>query len=125
MPERIMVVDDEELVWTAMRDLLKSAGYSVSTASNGQEALVELSRGEHPDLMVIDFMMPGMSGLELCKIIRADVQLQGIKIVILTAVVFRPKGSEAFKEIGVTDFIPKPCDTHELLARVESIMARS
>ncbi len=123
--KNILVIEDEPSVALALRDSLESEGYRVQTAPDGSEGLrlasIE-SQANSPDLIVLDLMMPKMNGLEVCQRLRAN----GIEtpIIMLTA---RGESSDATfgLKLGADDYIPKPFDVGELLARVEAILRRS
>ncbi len=121
----ILVIEDEPSVALALRDSLESEGYTVQTAADGSEGL-RLASAENqtisPDLIILDLMMPKMNGLEVCQRLRAA----GIEtpIIMLTA---RGEASDATfgLKLGADDYIPKPFDVGELLARVEAILRRT
>lgn len=118
--ERILVVDDEPRNVRLLSDLLSVRGYAVSNAASGVEALEKVAR-ERPDLVLLDVMMPGMSGFEVCREIRQDPETRLIPVVMVTALdgkEDRVKGIEA----GADDFLSKPIDQLELLARVRSLV---
>ena len=116
----ILVVDDEPQILRVMRTGLPPRGYEVRTASGGKEALEEV-RKEMPDLVILDLVMPGMSGLEVCQRVR---EFTTIPIIILSA-----KGSESDKvaalDSGADDYVTKPFGMNELLARVRAVLRRS
>jgi two-component system, OmpR family, KDP operon response regulator KdpE len=116
----ILVVDDEPQILRVMRTGLPPRGYEVRTALGGKEALEEL-RKEMPDLVILDLVMPGMSGLEVCQRVR---EFTPIPIIILSA-----KGSESDKvaalDSGADDYVTKPFGMNELLARVRAVLRRS
>jgi len=117
---KILVVDDVALNVKLLADLLAVKGYRTCTAASGAEALAALDR-EHPDLVLLDVMMPGMSGYEVCEAIRADPAHAMLPIVLVTALdpaKERAKGLDA----GADDFLTKPVSQHELLARVRSLL---
>jgi len=117
---KILVVDDVALNVKLLADLLAVKGYRTFTAASGAEALAALDR-EHPDLVLLDVMMPGMSGYEVCGAIRADPAHAMLPIVLVTALdpaKERAKGLDA----GADDFLTKPVSQHELLARVRSLL---
>ena len=120
MSARILVVDDVALNVKLLADLLVAKDYRVSTASSGAEALAVVER-EPPDLILLDVMMPGMSGYEVCAALRADPAHAMLPIVLVTALDparERAKGLDA----GADDFLTKPVSQSELLARVRSLL---
>lgn len=121
----ILVIEDEPSVALALRDSLESEGYAVQTAADGSEGFRMASAEKHaavPDLIILDLMMPKMNGLEVCQRLRAE----GVEtpIIMLTA---RGEASDAAfgLKLGADDYIPKPFDVGELLARVEAILRRT
>jgi len=117
---RILVVDDQEDNVRLLADLLSCHDYRVETASGGQEALDSVDRSA-PDLILLDVAMPGLSGLQVLRRLRADTRFALLPIVLVTALdpdVERIKGLEA----GADDFVTKPINSAELLARVRSLV---
>jgi two-component system alkaline phosphatase synthesis response regulator PhoP len=118
---KILVVEDEPNMVVGLRDNFEFEGYEVLTARDGVEGL-ELALQESPDLVVLDVMMPRMSGLEVCKQLRA--QRASIPIIMLTA-----RGQEVDKvvglELGADDYVTKPFSIRELLARVKAVLRRT
>ena len=117
----IMVVDDEQPICKVVEDILGPEGYKVVTAINGEEALDKLRKSK-PDLVMIDFFMPGMSGRELCEKIRSDIELKNLKVVFLTAATFSASGMKALDKMKVLDFIKKPFEYKDLIKRVKKIV---
>lgn len=121
--KRVLVVDDEPDLVELVSYNLKKEGFLVSSASDGEEALKKI-RGEKPDLVVLDLMLPGIQGMELCRIIRKDPRTENLPIIMLTA-----KGEEMDKvvglEIGADDYLAKPFSPRELIARVKAILRRT
>ncbi|HEY2256662.1 MAG TPA: response regulator [Variovorax sp.] len=120
MTARILVVDDAPMNVKLLADLLAAKGYAVTTASSGAQALAAIDSAP-PDLVLLDVMMPGMSGYEVCAAIRADAALAMMPVVLVTALdpaQERIKGLEA----GADDFLSKPVNQAELLARVKSLL---
>ena len=121
--KKILVVDDEEDIVELLEYNLKKEGYQVFKAMTGEEAL-ELAKGEAPDLIILDLMLPGLDGLEVCKILKKDTRTDSIPIVMLTA-----KGEESDiiigLELGADDYITEPFSPKVLLARVKTVLRRS
>ena len=113
--KRILIVDDDPHIGELLHVNLDAAGYDVDRALNGHEAIDRIAAA-HPDLILLDVMMPGMDGWELCKAIRDDPECADIRIVMLTA-----RDTDRDKMIGkgvfgVDEYLTKPFDMDELLA---------
>jgi len=115
----VLVVDDEPQILRVMRASLPIRGYEVLTASTGEEALNQLSK-QVPDLLILDLVMPEMSGLEVCRRVR---EFSSVPIIVLSA-----KGSESDKvaalDLGADDYVTKPFGMDELLARARAVLRR-
>lgn len=121
MPEQtILVVDDEEAIAEAVRARLQSEGFRVLTCGDGPTA-IEMTREHRPDLVVLDLMLPGMDGLEVCKVIQRD---EWVPVLMLTA-----RTEEADKvagfAVGADDYLTKPFSLRELAVRVKAILRRA
>ncbi len=117
---RVLLVDDEELFLTALAQRMAKRGYDVATAENGTVAL-ELAAARDYDVIVLDLAMPGIDGIETLKKLRvADPDLQ---IILLTGHATVSAGVEAMK-LGAMDFLEKPADFKDLLAKIEEAGAR-
>jgi two-component system response regulator MprA len=120
MNAHILIIDDESRVTSALRRVLAYEGYQVSTASSGESALA-LARSHPPDLVILDLMLPGMDGLEVCRRLRRAGD--GVAVLMLTArdtVADRVMGLET----GADDYLVKPFALEELLARVKAVLRR-
>ena len=115
---KILIAEDNAFSRTLLKKTLTKAGYDVITAENGEAAWDELQQGEIPKLALIDWMMPGMSGVELCRKIREMDTASPIYVILLTAKSAKEDVLEGFAA-GADDFIKKPFDSGELLARIQ------
>jgi len=120
--QRILAVEDEEDILELVRYNLAREGYEVLCAPSGEKAL-EIARSQHPDLVVLDLLLPGLDGLEVCRLLKRDPATQNIAVVMLTA-----KGEEsdivAGLELGADDYITKPFSPRVLIARVRAVLRR-
>ncbi len=119
----ILVVDDQPDMLTLIVRALENDQYAVSTATSGPEALRMID--EHmPDLVVLDYKMAGMDGMEVIKTLRAKPETQPLPVLMLTAMTDEPSTRAGF-EAGVTDYVTKPFSIPQLTARVHACLARS
>jgi len=121
--KRIVVVEDEPDILEVLSYNLKREGFSVTTAMDGNKGL-SLIQKELPDLVVLDLMLPGMDGLELCRQLRANERTQYLLIIMVTA---KSEESDLVLGLGIgaDDYIAKPFSPRELVARVKAVMRRS
>ena len=120
---KILVVDDEPNIVLSLEFLMKQAGFQVRTASDGELALQAIA-AERPDLVLLDVMMPRKDGYEVCQTIRENPDLEGLKIIMLTA-----KGREIEREkglaLGADDYVTKPFSTREVVEKVQELLTGS
>lgn len=123
MAARILIVEDEEPLTLLLRYNLEAEGYEVDASARGDEAEVKL-REEVPDLVILDWMLPGLSGIELCRRLRARPETEKLPVIMLTA---RGEESERLRGLttGADDYVVKPFSVPELLARVHAVLRRS
>ena len=123
MAMRVLVVDDEPDLVELVRFNLKEAGYEIDAARSGREALALLRR-RPPDLLILDLMLPDVSGTEICRQVRSDARLAGIPVLMLTA-----KSEEVDRivgfELGADDYVTKPFSPRELVLRVRALLRRA
>src|SRR5829696_2896492 len=119
MAARILIVEDEEPLTLLLRYNLEAEGYEVDTAARGDEGDLKLKEST-PDLVVLDWMLQGLSGIELCRRLRARPETKRLPIIMLTA---RGEESERIRGLstGADDYIVKPFSVPELLARVKGV----
>jgi CheY-like chemotaxis protein len=121
MSKKIMIVDDEENFLELMINLLQNQGFEVIPAENGRQCLDRL-REVKPDLILMDMMMPGMSGKETTQKIREDPRTKDIKIIFLTVVRLSYIGEDILKELEVSEYIVKPFDNDDLIQRIKKVL---
>lgn len=121
MNQRILIVDDEPNIVISLEYLMKKEGFDVAVATNGEVAL-ELASSFRPDLILLDVMMPKKSGFEVCQALRADPQLMGARIIMLTA---KGRETEITKglALGADAYVTKPFSTKELMLQIKSLLA--
>lgn len=121
MNKKILVVDDEAHIRHVVSMKLRNAGYEVITATDGEEAL-ELCRAEHPAVVITDFQMPYLSGLEFCKELRRSPETEGIPAIMVTARGFDIETGEMI-DAGIADVLEKPFSPRELLRTVNELVS--
>lgn len=120
MSKRVLIVDDEPNIAISVDFLMRREGFEVLVAHDGEEGLARI-RADRPDLVVLDVMMPKLDGFEVCKAVRADPTLAGVRILMLTA---KGRAAEITKglALGADAYIPKPFSTRELVAKVKELL---
>jgi phosphate regulon transcriptional regulator PhoB len=123
MPKKILIVDDEKDIVDLISYNLEKEGFVTIKAYDGESAL-KLVKAKRPDMVILDLMLPGIRGLEVCKFIRKNPETETLPIIMLTA-----KGDQVDKilglEMGADDYITKPFNVRELIARVRAVMRRA
>jgi DNA-binding response OmpR family regulator len=122
-PTRILVAEDDPDIGNLLDHYLKKAGFLATVVASGRDVMPQIKR-ETPDLVVLDLMLPGLDGLQLCRAIRAEAATAAIPIIMLTA-----KGEESDRivglELGADDYITKPFSPNEVVARVRALLRRA
>ncbi len=123
LPKHILIVDDEADLVELVSYNLKKEGFTVDSSPDGESALSKIRKGKY-DLIVLDLMLPGIQGIDLCRILRNDPKTAGLPVIMLTA-----KGEEVDKvlglEMGADDYMGKPFSPRELVARVKAVLRRT
>lgn len=123
MSKKVLIVDDEPNIVAALEFLLEKQGYQVKVAANGEEALEQLDAFA-PDLVLLDVMVPKLSGYEVCQRMRAEPRWQGIKVVMLSA---RGREVEVSKgmSLGADLYVTKPFSSADLVATLRELLSRN
>ena len=123
MNGKIFIIEDEPSIIQLVQHNLEKNGFIVSSSVNGNDGLKELKKFQ-PDLLLLDWMLPDLSGIEICKNIRKDNSIKNLPVIMLTA-----KGEEEDKikglDSGVDDYLTKPFSFNELMARIKAVLRRS
>ena len=120
---KVMVVEDEEAIASLLTYNLQAEGYEAIAVRSGEDAIVHI-QDEQPDLVILDWMLPGVTGIEICRQIRAGAETRALPVIMLTA-----RGEEADRlrglKTGADDYIVKPFSVAELMARVKALLRRA
>ena len=123
MAKKVLIVDDEKDIAELIAYNLKKEGFVADSAPDGETALAKIKKGNY-DLVILDLMLPGLQGIELCRILRNEPATSSLPVIMLTA-----KGEEVDKvvglEMGADDYITKPFSPRELVARVNAVLRRT
>jgi two-component system phosphate regulon response regulator PhoB len=123
MPPKVLIVEDEDSLVTLLSYNLQAEGYTVVHAPTGGDAMIVVKE-ERPDIVILDWMLPGLSGIEICRQIRARSETKALPIIMLTA-----RGEEGDRvrglQTGADDYVVKPFSVSELVARVKALLRRS
>jgi len=121
--KNILVIDDEPDIVALLSYNLKKEGYAVTPVSDGGEALTVVKKGDF-DLVILDLMLPGINGMDICRVLRSDPRTRSLPVIMLTA-----KGEEHDRiqglETGADDYMAKPFSPRELIARVKAVLRRT
>lgn len=120
--KKILVVDDEPDVASLLTLMLKSQGYNIISAGDGQEAL-EKARGENPDLILLDIMLPRLDGYKVARMLKFDENFSHIPIIMLTAKI-QERDKQMGMETGANDYVTKPFDTAALLGKIKDLLEK-
>jgi two-component system alkaline phosphatase synthesis response regulator PhoP len=123
MPKTIMIVDDELHMVELEKAILEAEGFKTITAPNGDEALKILQKAK-PDLVILDMMMPGMSGREVCEKIRKNPKTKDLKVIFVTVARFSEIGKDSLKDMKVLDYVTKPFSNDDLVFRVKKALSK-
>jgi DNA-binding response OmpR family regulator len=123
MKKVILIVDDEPTIVTIVEDLLQIKGFDVLSAGNAVEA-EQAIKAHRPDLILLDVMMPGVSGFDFCKKLKTMPEFNNIPVIFLS-VMNKPEDLEKGKKLGAVDFVPKPFDPLDLVARIKKFLPDS
>jgi two-component system phosphate regulon response regulator PhoB len=123
MPAKVLIVEDEDALVTLLTYNLEAEGYAVVHAASGTEAMIVVSE-ERPDIVILDWMLPGLAGIEICRQLRARPETKALPIIMLTA---RSEEADRIRglQTGADDYVVKPFSVTELVARVKALLRRS
>jgi CheY-like chemotaxis protein len=120
---KILIIEDEEDIRYALRSLLEPKGYEITEADGGKAGLEALSK-LCPDLILCDFFMPGMNGRQVLEEIRKKKLCPKAKTILLTVATFGKEGSDKLKQLKVADYIKKPFENKDLVARIKKVLGQ-
>ncbi|MCO5763513.1 MAG: response regulator [Gammaproteobacteria bacterium] len=123
MSKQVLIVDDEPHIVISLEFLMKREGFAVAVARDGEEGLAAI-RASRPDLVILDVMMPKLNGFEVLEAVRADPDLAGVRILMLTAK-GRPAEHTKGLALGADAYMPKPFSTRELVDKAKTLLAEA
>jgi DNA-binding response OmpR family regulator len=115
MANKILVVDDDTFILDALEELLQYSGYEVYTTPKGDEVFEQVEKNS-PDLILLDIMLSGKDGRDICKLLKSNEKTKNIPVIMVSA---HPSASDAIKDVGANDIVSKPFDIHNLLSKIE------
>jgi len=123
MNKKILIVDDEPAILRILGDVLTDEGYNVIAATDGETG-IEKAKVSNPDLIILDVMLPGINGFEVCKLLKENEQTKKISIIILTGISTLVEHKQKALQLGADDYITKPFDMSDLLNRVKTLASQ-
>ena len=120
MSKKILIVDDEPSIVAPLQFLMERSGYQVAVAGSGEEALEAIDK-VHPDLVLLDVMLPGLSGFDVCRMIRERGDLSDVRVILVTALGRKVNIAKGMA-LGADDYIVKPFANKELIAKVKRLL---
>lgn len=120
MPKKILIADDEPGIVVPLQFLMEQGGYEVHIAYDGRQAM-EIIRGVKPDLILLDIMLPGLDGFEICRMVREHPELQSIRIIMVTAM-GREVNVQKGLALGADAYIVKPFSNRQIVEKVEELL---
>ena len=121
MPKKVLVVDDEPQIVLLVSGRLKANGFEVIEASNGEEGLRK-AKSERPDLILLDIMMPGMDGYEVCAALKSDQRYKDIPIILFTAKAGEEAQRVGLEDCGANGYVTKPFEPSALLSKISEFL---
>ncbi|PIU84173.1 MAG: hypothetical protein COS68_00150 [Elusimicrobia bacterium CG06_land_8_20_14_3_00_38_11] len=123
MNKKILIVDDEPAILRILGDVLTDEGYNVIAATDGETG-IEKAKEFNPVLIILDVMLPGINGFEVCKLLKENEQTKKISIIILTGISTLVEHKQKALQLGADDYITKPFDMSDLLNRVKTLASQ-
>jgi len=123
MNKKILIVDDEPAILRILGDVLTDEGYNVIAATDGETG-IEKAKVSNPVLIILDVMLPGINGFEVCKLLKENEQTKKISIIILTGISTLVEHKQKALQLGADDYITKPFDMSDLLNRVKTLASQ-
>ncbi|MBN1383291.1 MAG: response regulator [Elusimicrobia bacterium] len=123
MAQKILLVDDEPAILKILGNVFSDEGYSIAATSTG-EAGIEKAKEFNPDLVILDVMLPGMNGFEVCRVLKEDDKTKHIAILMLTGISILAEHKKKALDLGADDYMTKPFDMEDLINRAKVLLGR-